>query len=198
MESSSLIRQLTEALRALPGVGNKSAQRMAYHLLDRNRAGGIKLAMALESAMQGVRDCARCRTFSVEEVCAICRDIRRDVTQLCVVDSPADVQAVEQMGGFRGVYFVLRGHLSPLDGIGPAQLGFTQLIERLKTGEVKELILATNPTVEGDATAHYLRDLCASLPLQISRIAHGVPMGGELEFVDGGTLSQAMAGRRPF
>ncbi len=198
MESSPLIKQLTDALRALPGVGQKSAQRMAYHLLDRNRDGGRKLSKALQAAMDGVRDCDQCRTFSDEERCTICRDPRRDVSQLCVVETPADVQAIESTSGYRGLYFVLRGHLSPLDGIGPDKLGFEQLIRRLKAGQVQELILATNPTAEGDATAHYLRDLCQNMPLQISRIAHGVPVGGELEYIDGGTLTQALSGRRPF
>lgn len=198
MESSTLIKQLTDALRALPGVGQKSAQRMAYHLLDRNRDGGRKLSQALLTAMDGVRDCIECRTFSDDEVCSLCRDQRRDSTQLCVVETPADVQAIENTSGYRGLYFVLRGHLSPLDGIGPDKLGFEQLIKRLKKGQTQELILATNPTAEGDATAYYLRDLCQNMPLQISRIAHGVPVGGELEYVDGGTLTQAMSGRRPF
>jgi len=198
MESSPLIKQLVDALRVLPGVGNKSATRMAYQMLDRNRAGGRRLADALVAAMDGVRDCEICRTFSDNATCALCRDPRRDPALLCVVETPTDVQAVEQTGGYRGRYFVLRGHLSPLDGIGPEQVGLPQLIQRLKQGEVSELILATNPTVEGDATAHYIRDLCESLPLVISRIAHGVPLGGELEFVDGGTLAHSFAGRRPF
>jgi recombination protein RecR len=198
MESSNLIKQLVDALRVLPGVGNKSATRMAYQLLDRNRAGGRRLAEALNVAMDGVRDCQSCRTFSDEEICSICRDPRRDPTLLCVVETPSDVQAIEHTGGYRGRYFVLRGHLSPLDGVGPEQVGLPQLIQRLKQGEVSELILATNPTVEGDATAHYIRDLCENLPLTISRIAHGVPLGGELEFVDGGTLAHSFAGRRPF
>lgn len=198
MESSSLIKQLVDALRVLPGVGNKSATRMAYQLLDRNRAGGRRLADALRAAMDGVRDCVSCRTFSDDEICSICRDSRRDGSQLCVVETPSDVQAIEQTGGYRGRYFVLRGHLSPLDGIGPELVGLPQLIQRLKQGEIKELILATNPTVEGDATAHYIRDLCENLPLTISRIAHGVPLGGELEYVDGGTLAHSFAGRRPF
>ncbi len=198
MESSQLIKQLTDALRVLPGVGQKSAQRMAYHLLDRNRDGGRKLSHALLTAMDGVRDCLSCRTFSDHEQCSICVDPRRDGSQLCVVETPADVQAIENTSGYRGRYFVLRGHLSPLDGIGPDKLGFEQLLKRLKQGQIQELILATNPTAEGDATAHYLRDLCQHLPLAISRIAHGVPVGGELEYVDGGTLTQALSGRRPF
>ena len=198
MESSQLIKQLVDALRVLPGVGNKSAQRMAYHLLDRQRDGGRKLADALHRAMDGVRDCLQCRSFSDQEVCGICLDQRRDRSLLCVVESPSDVQAMEQTQAFRGRYFVLRGHLSPLDGIGPDQIGLPQLITMLKSGEIKELLLATNPTVEGEATAHYIKDLCSKLPLEITRIAHGVPLGGELEYIDGSTLAHSISGRRQF
>ncbi len=197
MESSLLIKQLVEALRVLPGVGQKSAQRMAYQLLDRNRSGGRRLAECLSAAMDGVRDCQRCRSFSDNELCAICADTRRDPALLCVVETPSDVQAIESTGGFRGYYHVLRGHLSPLDGVGPEQLGLPGLIQRLRGGGINELILATNPTVEGDATAHYIHDLCRNLPMTVTRIAHGVPLGGELEYIDGGTLAHSFAGRRP-
>lgn len=197
MESSLLIKQLVEALRVLPGVGQKSAQRMAYQLLDRNRSGGRRLAECLSAAMDGVRDCQRCRSFSDAELCAICADTRRDPALLCVVETPSDVQAIESTGGFRGYYHVLRGHLSPLDGVGPEQLGLPALIQRLRAGGISELILATNPTVEGDATAHYIHDLCRNLPMTVTRIAHGVPLGGELEYIDGGTLAHSFAGRRP-
>lgn len=197
MESSLLIKQLVEALRVLPGVGQKSAQRMAYQLLDRNRSGGLRLAECLSAAMDGVRDCQRCRSFSDNELCAICADTRRDPALLCVVETPSDVQAIESTGGFRGYYHVLRGHLSPLDGVGPEQLGLPGLIQRLRGGGINELILATNPTVEGDATAHYIHDLCRNLPMTVTRIAHGVPLGGELEYIDGGTLAHSFAGRRP-
>jgi recombination protein RecR len=198
MESSQLIQQLVEALRVLPGVGNKSAHRMAYQLLGKNRAGGKKLAAALQRAMDGVCDCRQCRTFADEELCGICRDARRDESLLCVVESPSDVHAMEQTQVYRGRYFVLRGHLSPLDGVGPEQLGLPQLIALLKSGSVREVILATNATVEGDATAHYIRDICAALPLKISRIAHGVPLGGELEYIDGSTLAHSFTGRQLF
>lgn len=198
MDSSQLIKQLVEAFRVLPGVGNKSAHRMAYQLLAKNRQGGKRLADALNKAMDGVRDCLQCRTFSDDDVCIICKDLRRDPSLLCVVETPSDVHAMEQTQAYRGRYFVLRGHLSPLDGVGPDQLGFTQLIELLKKGEVKEMILATNTTVEGDATAHYIRDICERLPIHISRIAHGVPLGGELEYIDGSTLAHSLTGRQQF
>lgn len=197
MELSPLIRQLIESLRVLPGVGPKSAQRMAFHLLERNRDGGLALAHALSHAMENIRHCASCRTFSESELCLLCASPRRDRGYLCVVESPADILAIEQTGGYSGLYFVLLGHLSPLDGIGPREIGIEALAERLKDPELKELILATNPTVEGEATAHYIADLARDYPIQISRIAHGVPLGGELEFVDGGTLAHAFSGRRP-
>jgi len=193
---TSLIAELMEALRCLPGVGPKSAQRMTYHLLQRNREGARRLAHALASAAERVGHCARCRTFTELEVCAVCNSAQRDHGQLCVVESPADVLAVEHATGYRGLYFVLMGHLSPLDGIGPEELGVSQLLDRLAEGEVKEVILATNPTVEGEATAHYLSELVRARGIKASRIAHGVPLGGELEYIDGGTLSHAFAGRK--
>ena len=180
----------------MPGVGQKSAQRIAFHLLERDRDGARGLSAALVEAVDGIGHCSRCRMFTEHELCSICSASGRDATQLCVVESPADVMALEDATGFRGLYFVLMGHLSPLDGIGPGELGLEQLEEWLAKGEVTELIIATNPTVEGDATAHYLADLAQRHTVTASRIAHGVPLGGELEFVDGGTLSHAFYGRR--
>lgn len=180
----------------MPGVGQKSAQRIAFHLLERDRDGARSLSQALVEAVEGIGHCSRCRMFTEHELCSICSASGRDTTQLCVVESPADVMALEDATGFRGLYFVLMGHLSPLDGIGPDELGLGQLEEWLAGGEVSELIIATNPTVEGDATAHYLADLASQRGVKASRIAHGVPLGGELEYVDGGTLSHAFYGRR--
>lgn len=194
---SPLVTELVEALRALPGVGPKSAQRMALHLLERNRDGGRKLSEVLARAMDQVRECRQCQTLSEAELCRICASASRDRGLLCVVENPVDQIAIESSGSFRGLYFVLKGHLSPLDGIGPRELGIPALLERVRGGEVRELILATNPTVEGEATAHYLREALRDRPeLTVSRIAHGVPMGGELEFVDGNTLAHALAGRK--
>lgn len=196
MSFSPLIRQLIDALRILPGVGQKTAQRTALHLLERDRSGALRLAQALTQAMEGVGYCQRCRTLSEEEVCALCRDERRDDSLLCVVEGPMDVYAVEQTG-YRGRYFVLKGHLSPLDGLGPESIGVPELLKRIDEGRFSEVILATNPTVEGEATAHYIAQLLANKSLVTSRIAHGMPLGGELELVDGGTLAHALAGRRP-
>jgi len=180
----------------MPGVGQKSAQRIAFHLLERDRDGAKGLSAALAEAAEGIGHCTRCRMFTERDLCSICAASGRDAAQLCVVESPADVMAIEDATGFRGLYFVLMGHLSPLDGIGPDELGLGRLEEWLAEGEVKELIIATNPTVEGDATAHYLADVASRNSVIASRIAHGVPLGGELEFVDGGTLSHAFYGRR--
>ena len=196
MAHSPCIERLIEALRCLPGVGPKSAQRMTYQLLERDRAGGRRLAEALLAAMDKVGNCRRCRTFSEAEVCTLCTAAARDATLLCVVESPADVAALEQSTGYRGLYFVLMGHLSPLDGIGPQDLGLDLLEARLADGEVRELILATNPTVEGEATAYYIAELARTHGVRATRIAHGVPLGGELEYIDGGTLSHAFAGRQ--
>ncbi len=193
---SPLIGGLIEALRCLPGVGPKSAQRMAFHLLERERDGGRRLVAALAEALEKVGRCDSCRTLSETETCAICADPRRDPAQLCVLETPADVLAVEQAAGYRGRYFVLMGHLSPLDGIGPDELGLDRLEARLAAGEVREVILATNTTVEGEATAQYLADLARAHGVRATRLAHGIPFGGELEFVDSGTLSHAFAGRR--
>lgn len=196
MSYSPLLVRMIDALRCMPGVGRKSAQRIAFHLLERDRDGASSLATALADAVSGIGHCSRCRMFTEHELCSICSASGRDDTQLCVVESPADVMAIEDATGFRGMYFVLMGHLSPLDGIGPEELGLSILEERLGEGAVSEMIIATNPTVEGDATAHYLADLAERHDIQASRIAHGVPLGGELEYVDGGTLSHAFYGRR--
>ena len=196
MSFTPLIRQLIDALRTLPGVGQKSAQRMALQLLERDRTGGLRLAQALTQAMEGVGHCKQCRTLSEDEFCPQCSDPRRDDSLLCVVEGPLDVFAVEQTG-YRGRYFVLKGHLSPLDGLGPDAIGIPELEARIKAGNFSEIILATNPTVEGEATAHYIAQLLGGGQLVLSRIAHGVPLGGELELVDGGTLAHALAGRRP-
>ena len=196
MAYSPLLVRMIDALRCMPGVGRKSAQRIAFHLLERDREGAAGLAAALEDAVKGIGHCSRCRMFTEHELCSICSASGRDDSQLCVVESPADVMAVEDATGYRGLYFVLMGHLSPLDGIGPEELGLGVLEKRLAEGAVKEMIIATNPTVEGDATAHYLADLAGRHAVQASRIAHGVPLGGELEYVDGGTLSHAFYGRR--
>jgi len=196
LKYSPSLARLIDALRILPGVGPKSAQRMAFYLLERNREGARALASALSDAATAVGQCRRCRMLTDGELCMICTAPQRDEGLLCVVESPADVAAVEQSGGYRGRYFVLMGHLSPLDGIGPGELGVSQLESILAEGQVREVILATNPTVEGEATAHFLGDLVARRGIRASRIAHGVPVGGELEYVDGGTLAHALAGRQ--
>ena len=194
--STPLIARLVEALRCLPGVGPKSAQRMAYHLLERDRGVAINLAAALTDAMEKVGHCSKCRTLSESELCPICTSDKRDATTLCIVESPTDVEALEHSTGYQGRYFVLMGHLSPLDGIGPEDIGLDLLAQRLDEGNINEVILATNPTVEGEATAHYISEMVHSRGMKVTRIAHGVPLGGELEFVDGGTLSHAFHGRR--
>lgn len=198
MGISPLIDSLIEALQVLPGVGPKGAQRMTLHLLQHNREGGRRLAEVLGDAMTGVGHCGLCRNFSEEDVCRFCADVRREDSTLCVLESPADILAIEQAGGFRGRYFVLHGHLSPIDGIGPAELGMDMLTRRVTDLAPEEVILATNLTVEGEATAHYIHDLLKDRVGRISRIAHGVPLGGELEFIDGGTIVHAMQGRRNF
>ena len=196
MQHSPHLARLIEALRALPGVGPKTAQRMAFHLLQDGRPGARVLAAALDAALLSVSRCRRCRMLTEGELCTICAAPLRDVTLLCAVESPADVVAVESSGSYRGRYFVLMGHLSPLDGVGPEQLGSRELEAILAEGAVRELILATNSTVEGEATAHYLSEVAARHGIRASRIAHGVPVGGELEYVDGGTLAHALAGRQ--
>lgn len=198
MRLSPAILQLVNALRQLPGVGPKSAQRMAFQLLERNRHGAALLADALQDALEKVTRCKRCRTLCESDVCDICSHPARDQAVLCVVETPADVFAIEQAGVFRGLYFVLSGRLSPIDGIGPDQLGLTDLRLRLAEGEVKELILATSATVEGEATAYYLSEMANEAGVVPSRIAQGVPIGGELEQVDSHTLSLALSGRKRF
>ena len=193
--TTSLLEQLIDALRVLPGVGQKSAQRMAYHLLERQREGGKRLSGALAEAMEHIGHCERCRDFSETNICPTCASSARDAHLLGGVESPAGRLAIEQATGFRGLYFVLRGRLSPLDGIGPRELGLDRLAKRLEEGEVRELIVATNPTVEGEATAHYLAQLARARGVHPSRLAHGVPLGGELEYVDRGTLSHAFGSR---
>ncbi|MCX8602391.1 MULTISPECIES: recombination mediator RecR [unclassified Gilliamella] len=197
MQISPLLETLMEALRCLPGVGPKSAQRMAFHLLQRNRQGGIKLAHVLHEAMINIDHCKECRTFTEQEICTICANRHRQQSgQLCVVETPADIVAIEQTGQYSGRYFVLLGHLSPLDGIGPSDIGLDLLKSRLATESINEVILATNPTVEGDATANYIAQMCAEFDVIATRIAHGVPVGGELEMVDGTTLSHSFVGRQ--
>jgi len=198
MRHSPQLSSLIDALKALPGVGPKSAQRMAFYLLQDGRAGARLLCESLTGALASVRRCERCRMLTEQTHCSICSATERDASLLCVVESPSDVVAIEQSGSYKGRYFVLMGHLSPLDRIGPEELGVRELSAILADGSVRELILATNPTVEGEATAHFLGEIAASHGVRASRIAHGIPIGGELEYVDGGTLAHALAGRRSF
>ena len=193
---SPLLEQLIEALRCLPGVGRKSAQRMTYHLLERDRQGARLLAQRLLDAVERIGRCEQCRTLTEETRCGICSDARRDQTQLCVVESPADVQIIEQAAIYKGRYFVLLGSLSPLDGIGPKEVGLDLLEAQLAGGGISEIILATGATVEGEATAHYISEMAAKHAIQATRIAHGVPMGGELHYVDERTLMHAFSGRQ--
>jgi len=195
MSASPLISQLMEALRCLPGVGNKTAQRMAFHLLERDRDGGRHLSRVLVQAMDEVGHCSECHTLCESELCTLCASESRDPGLLCIVETPVDVDAIEQATDFRGRYFVLMGHLSPLDGIGPEQLGLDRLDDRFVSSQLKEVILATNPTVEGEATAQYISELARAQGIRTTRIAHGVPMGGELEYIDSGTLAHAFSGR---
>jgi len=187
-----------EALRCLPGVGPKSAQRMTFHLLQGDRAGGRRLAEALTHAADHVGECVDCRTLTEAERCDICASEQRDRALLCIVENPADVYALDEATDYQGVFFVLQGRLSPLDGVGPSELGLDRLEARFGEGEVREIILATNPTVEGEATAQYVAEMAREHGIGVSRIAHGVPVGGELEHVDSGTLSHAFAGRRSY
>ena len=199
MKFSPLVQELIQSFKCLPGVGAKSAQRMAFHLLERNRVGGKKLAMSLATAMDNIGHCQQCRTFTEDDYCDICLSPKRQISeQLCIVETPADVIAIEQTGEFQGLYFILMGHLSPLDGIGPDDLGLDVLEKQLAKRQFKEVILATNPTVEGEATAHFIAELAKKYQVNISRIAHGVPVGGELEYVDGNTLSHALSGRKNY
>lgn len=195
MTSEPLLAQLIESLRCLPGVGPKTAQRMALHLLERNRDGGLKLSAVLLDAMQRVGRCKLCRDLTELEICAICANPRRDQSQLCIVESPVDVLAIEQATAYKGRYFVLLGRLSPLDGIGPGELGLDQLAERLENNAPEEMIVATNPTVEGEATSYYLQKMAKTHNIRVTRIAHGVPLGGELEYTDQSTLAHAFGSR---
>ena len=194
--SAKGLERLIEALRVLPGVGPRSAQRMAYQLLQHDRPGAEQLAQALSEALATVRRCAKCNNFTEDEICALCRSPRRDASLLCVVETPADLAMVEQTHSYSGMYFVLMGRLSPLDGVGPREIGLDRLQARAADGEVREVILATNFTNEGEATAHYIAEMLRARGLKVSRIARGVPLGGELEYVDAGTISQALMDRR--
>ena len=196
MSQSPLLDELIAAFTCLPGVGPKSAQRMAYHVLEREREGGSTLALKLQQSINDIGHCQRCRTLTELDVCGLCSSVRRDSSVMCVVETPVDVTVLEQATGFQGLYYVLMGKLSPLDGIGPKELGLDKLKQRFAEGEVKELILATNPTVEGEATAYYISEMAKAFEISVSRIAHGVPLGGELEYIDGGTLSHAFAERK--
>lgn len=192
----NLIDQLIDSLRVLPGVGAKSAQRMALQLLERDKVGASRLAESIVEALDKVGRCGSCRNLTEHEMCGICSNPRRKAAQICVVENPADLYAIEQAGSFQGKYFVLLGHLSPIDGIGPEQLGIDQLMVRLNHDQVTEVILATNLTVEGETTAHFIADKAKAMGVSVSRIAYGVPMGGELEYVDGGTLNMALQSRK--
>lgn len=195
MASEPLLNRLIESLRCLPGVGPKTAQRMALHLLERNREGGKQLASVLEESMQKIGRCKQCRDLTELEICTLCANPRRDQSLLCVVESPVDVLAIEQATAFNGRYFVLLGRLSPLDGIGPAELGLDQLAEQLENNTPDEMIIATNPTVEGEATSYYLQRMAKIHDIRVTRIAHGIPLGGELEYTDQSTLAHAFGSR---
>ncbi len=196
MRISPLIDRLIDSLQAQPGVGPKTATRTALHLLQYNRAGALALATALTDAAQQVQHCRLCRTLTESELCAICANPKRDAGALCIVESPSDIVAIEQAGGFGGRYYVLHGRLSPIDGVGPEELGLNALAEHVRASGAKEVILATNPTVEGEATAHYVKESLHESGTSVTRIAHGVPLGGELEYIDGGTIAHALQGRR--
>lgn len=197
MKSPTALEELIEALRCLPGVGPKSAQRIAYHLLQYDKAGAARLAESLAGALRSIRRCPKCNSFTEQELCLLCASSKRDASQLCVVETPGDLLMMEQTLAYRGLYFVLMGRLSPLDGIGPREIGLDVMQRRLADGEIKEVIVATNFTNEGEATAHYINEMLKGRDLRITRIARGVPVGGELEYVDTGTLAQAFAERRP-
>ncbi len=197
MSFGPVIDELIDAFRVLPGVGQKSAQRMTMSLLESKRHGAERLANALKMAVERIGRCRSCQNFSETEVCAICEDKRRDGALLCVVESPSDLLAIEQTHQYHGYYFVLNGSISPIDGRGPDEIGIPLLLQRLEQGQVNEVILATNPTIEGEATAHYIADILKQRAILVTRLAHGIPLGGELGFVDGGTLSHAFSGRSP-
>ncbi len=193
-----MIESLNKAFCALPGVGSKTAQRFVYHLLERNRDGGMELAKALEDAMEHVKHCSSCRTLSEKDICNICANEVRDSSQLCVVETPTDIHAIEQSGIYKGKYFVLSGYLSPIDGIGAAELGMDDLEKKLQDKNINEIILATNATVEGEVTAHYISNMAKQFDIQITRIAHGIPIGGELEYADINTIAHALSGRKNY
>ncbi|MBT3195932.1 MAG: recombination protein RecR [Candidatus Ruthia sp.] len=193
-----MIETLNKAFCALPGVGSKTAQRFVYHLLERNRDGGFELAKALVDAMEHVKHCSSCRTLSEKTICNICANDVRDSAQLCVVETPTDIHAIEQSGVYKGKYFVLSGYLSPIDGIGAAELGLDELEQKLRDQKVEEIILATNATVEGEVTAHYISNMAKQFDIQITRIAHGIPIGGELEYADINTIAHALSGRKNY
>jgi recombination protein RecR len=198
MQNAGLLKELIQSLCCLPGVGPKSAQRMAFHLLQRNREGGRQLSRILSQALDNIGYCRDCRTLTETELCDVCANQLRESDILCVVESAADVWVIDQATSFKGKYFVLHGRLSPLDGIGPDQLGIDILEQRLASGSIKEIILATNSTIEGQATAHFIGEIAGKFNIRATRIAHGVPMGGELEFIDSGTLVHAFNGRHEF
>jgi recombination protein RecR len=198
MTLPSRLEELIESLRCLPGVGPKSAQRMAYHLLQRDPRGGERLSQAIDLALKTLRRCDRCNTFTEDDICDRCRSTKRDPAQLCIVEMPVDLNSMEQTHAFGGLYYVLMGHLSPLDGIGPKELGFDRLLARATDGVVREVILATNFTNEGEATAHYLAEMLRARGLKVSRIARGLPVGGELEYSDAATVAQALIERRDY
>jgi|TARA_X000000368_G_C23029570_1_gene711855 recombination protein RecR len=192
----TLLSQLIQAFKILPGIGEKSAQRMAFYLLEKNREGGLNLAKLISTSVDKIRNCSVCRNLTEDTVCEICRDERRNKTIICVVESPSDVIAIEKSGSFKGKYFVLMGRLSPIDGVTPQDLGIPKLVENINSSDIQEVIIATSPTIEGDATSFYIKDQLAENNILISRIAYGVPMGGELEYVDNTTLGRAIQGRR--
>jgi recombination protein RecR len=193
-----MIESLNKAFCILPGVGSKTANRFVYHLLERDRDGGMKLAKALIDAMENVKHCQSCRALSEKEVCNICSNTVRDSSQLCIVETPTDIHAIEQSGAYKGKYFVLSGYLSPIDGIGASELGLNELEEKLKVSTINEIILATNATVEGEVTAHYISNMARQFNIQITRIAHGIPIGGELEYADINTIAHALSGRKKY
>ena len=193
-----MIEKLNKAFSKLPGVGSKTAQRFIYHLLERDRPGGLEIAKALSDAMENVKNCEKCRTLTEKNICEICSNISRDNTQLCVVETPSDIHVIEQSGVYTGKYFVLSGYLSPIDGIGAAELGLNELEELLSKSDISEIILATNATIEGEVTAHYIHNLAKKYQVKTTRIAHGIPLGGELEYTDINTIAHALSGRKDY
>ena len=193
-----MIEKLNKAFSKLPGVGSKTAQRFIYHLLERDRPGGLEIAKALIDAMENVKNCEKCRTLTEKNICEICSNISRDDTQLCIVETPSDIHVIEQSGVYTGKYFVLSGYLSPIDGIGAAELGLNELEELLSKSDISEIILATNATIEGEVTAHYIHNLAKKYQVKTTRIAHGIPLGGELEYTDINTIAHALSGRKDY